>query len=133
MVTATPLRALIYVRQSRDSEDGIGRQLEQCEALCERNGWTIVGKYDDNDETADAKKRKAARPRYARLLADAEAGLGDVIVFQTTDRLLRDVREMEDFIDLVERTGIGVASTQLGPIRLDTVDGRMNARLGAVI
>src|SRR4051812_15935400 len=98
-------RVLAYCRQSRDNEDGIDRQRIQITELCERlygDAHTIAW-YLDNDETADAKKRRRSRPNYTRLFADAEAGAGDVIAFQTTDRLLRDVREMEDFLDLVER------------------------------
>jgi len=40
--TEPPKRAIIYARQSKDSEDGIDRQLEKCLKLISDRGWELV-------------------------------------------------------------------------------------------
>jgi site-specific DNA recombinase len=88
----------------------------------------------DNDESADSKRRHCAdyRPGYRELLADMEHGATDVVVAGAQDRLLRDVREGEDLIDLVNRTGVRIATVQGGDDDLSTADGRMVVRMRAV-
>ncbi len=126
-------RAILYLRQSKDVEGtraAVDRQLEDCERLCERMGWDVVRTYTDNDVSASSKK---PRPAYKALFADVKAGACDVIVAWAQDRLLRDVREGEDLIDLVERASVRVVTVQGGDHDLSTPDGRMHVRLMAVI
>ena len=50
----------IYLRQSKDVDDdrlAVGRQREDCTALCAQRGWTVV-EYCDNDTTASRKRGK---------------------------------------------------------------------------
>jgi site-specific DNA recombinase len=126
-------RAIVYLRQSRDVEGtraAVDRQLEDCERLCDRMGWTIVRTHTDNDVSASSKK---ARPGYDALFADVRADACDVVVAWAQDRLLRDVREGEDLIDLVEKHGVRVATVQGGDHDLASPDGRMHVRMMAVI
>lgn len=126
-------RAIIYLRQSEDragQRAGVDRQLEDCRKLCEREKWDIVRVITDNDVSAS---RRKPRPGYRDLLADVEHGATDVVVAWAQDRLLRDVREGEDLIDLVERTGVRIATVRGGDHDLSTPDGRMHVRLLAVI
>src|SRR5450631_1042780 len=93
-------RAVIYTRISQDREGaglGVQRQLEDCRALCERQGWHIVDPpLADNDISAYSGK---ARPGYQELLRLIEAGAVDVVVSWHTDRLHRSPRELEQYID----------------------------------
>lgn len=128
------MRTGIYVRISDDKEGsglGVARQEGDCrEVLVEPNGWTVAEVYVDNDRSAYSGK---PRPAYLRMLADAEAGRLDAIVAWHTDRLQRSPRELEEFIDLVERKGMVVQTVRAGLLDLATPAGRMVARqLGAV-
>jgi site-specific DNA recombinase len=106
----------VYARQSLDNADGIERQIEDCTREIERLGG-IVGKlYLDNDESANSKRktRRDYRPEYRRLMADVAAKAGRAFVAQDQDRLMRDIREGEDLIDLVERPAAGWCSPAPG-------------------
>jgi site-specific DNA recombinase len=86
----------------------------------------VVEVYVDNDLSAYSGK---TRPAYQRLLADIEAGNVEAVVAWHPDRLHRSSVELEAFIDLVERSGVGVETVQAGRVDLGTPAGRMNARM----
>ncbi len=121
-----PKRAIIYVRQSKDSEDGIDRQIENCLKLIADRGWELVhAPFTDNDVSA-SKKRK--RPAYKAAMAMVKASRCDVLVVAHMDRLYRRAAELEDIIPIVEKTGVLVVSTD-GAYDLSTANGRMVARM----
>jgi DNA invertase Pin-like site-specific DNA recombinase len=120
------LRAIIYARQSKDSEDGIGRQLEKCLKLITDRGWELVhAPFTDNDVSA-TKKRK--RPQYEQAMAMVKGKRCDVLVVAHMDRLYRKAAELEGIIPIVEQTGVLVVSTD-GAYDLSTANGRMVARM----
>src|SRR5580693_4302022 len=121
-----PKRAIIYARQSKDSEDGIDRQIEKCLKLIADRGWELVhAPFTDNDVSA-SKKRK--RPAYEAAMAMVKASRCDVLVVAYMDRLYRRTAELEDIIPIVEKTGVLVVSTD-GAYDLSTANGRMVARM----
>lgn len=130
--TRKPVRPAIYVRISDDREGeakGVARQLEDCRALVESRGWPVAAEYNDND--VSAWKRGTVRPAYRQLLADVEDGAVDAVVVYDPDRLYRQPRELEEFIDTVEdakRTPVIASVT--GDVDLSTGSGRMQARVG---
>ncbi|MBT8162546.1 MULTISPECIES: recombinase family protein [Arthrobacter] len=123
-------RAAIYTRISKDlTLEGLGvtRQLEDCLALAERKGWSVLDeKFEDNDISAAGGKK---REGYNRLKAVMEAGEVDVVVVYAADRLHRNSRELEDWIDLASETGINIYSATNGFIDLSNPDGRTMARV----
>jgi DNA invertase Pin-like site-specific DNA recombinase len=125
--------AVIYVRISSDRDglrEGVERQLEDSQALCERHGWQVAQVYEDNDTSAYSGK---PRPRYLAMLDAVRSGQVDAIVAWHPDRLHRSPRELEDFIDLLEATGTEVVTVQSGRYDLSTSSGRQVARIvGAV-
>jgi site-specific DNA recombinase len=128
-VPAAAVRVALYCRISQDGEGqglGVARQEADCRHLAERRGWDVVEVYVDNDLSAYSEK---ARPAYQRLLADIEAGSVEAVVAWHPDRLHRSPVELEAFIDLVERSGVGVETVQAGRVDLATPAGRMNARM----
>ena len=132
--TATKtLRAAVYARISSDPNGttlGVQRQEEECRALIEREGWTIADVFIDNDVSAFSGK---VRPAYREMLDAVDVGGIDVIVAWHGDRLHRSPRELEDFVDLVERTKTKIRTVQSGELDLTTPSGRMTARVvGAV-
>ena len=130
---APPQRAAIYCRISDDREGrglGVARQEDECRALAERLGWSVTHVYRDNDLSAYRGRR---RPGYQALLEAVKQGEVDGLVVWHNDRLHRHQRELEDFIDLVDASGVPVVTVTAGVFDLATASGRMTARiLGAV-
>jgi DNA invertase Pin-like site-specific DNA recombinase len=127
------VRAAIYTRISSDDEDdrlGVGRQEQDCRALCERKGWSVVGVYEDNDRSAFSGK---TRERYNDLLDDTKGGALDVIVCWHPDRLHRSPKELEHFIDVLEVAQVTVATVTAGDRDFATPDGRFMARIEGTI
>lgn len=121
-----PKRAIVYARQSKDSEDGIDRQVEKCMKLIADRGWELAhAPFCDNDVSA-TKRRK--RPQYEQAMAMVKGRRCDVLVVAHMDRLYRRAAELETIIPVVEQTGMLVVSTD-GAYDLSTANGRMVARM----
>lgn len=125
-------RAAIYARISSDPKGlalGVTRQETACRELCDRRGWEIAGVWTDNDVSAYSRK---PRPAWADLLHAIKAREVDVLVAWHPDRLTRHTRELEDLIDLVEASGVEIATVAAGEYDLSTPNGRGYARMGGV-
>ncbi len=123
------MQAAIYVRISRDREaEGLGveRQRADCEALAARLGWTVAATFTDDDRSAYSGK---PRPAYRELLAAIDAGSVGAVLAWHPDRLHRSPRELEDFIDLIERHGAAVQTVTAGAYDLSSPTARMQARI----
>lgn len=128
--TTTTIRAAVYTRISADAEGrglGVARQEADCRALVERRGWELVDVYCDNDFSAFSSRK--ARPSYRRMLGDVKSRQVDAVVAWHPDRLHRSPRELEDFIDLIEATGVQLATCTSGDYDLANPDGRLMARI----
>lgn len=126
-------RAAIYRRISRDPEglrEGVTRQDEDCRALVEREGDTVVAEYEDNDAGASTHSKKP-RDDYAAMLDAARRGEFDVIVSYSNSRLTRRPLELEDLIVLHQQHGTRVKTVVSGDDDLSTADGRFTARIKA--
>jgi DNA invertase Pin-like site-specific DNA recombinase len=124
----------VYGRISEDpdqDEDGVSRQVEDGEALIARQpGWTLAGKYVDNDISATKGK---TRKEYQRLMRDVDAGHIKVIVVYTTSRLLRTRKEKFEAYELFARHAVRVQPVRGPALEFDSPAGRMLADiLGAV-
>lgn len=127
---AKDVPAGIYARISDDREGralGVERQVEDCRSLCARLNWSVVDVYIDNDISASRASRKA-RPAYARMLADIDAGRIRAIASYSSGRLTRRPMESEAIIDRADR-GLLVANVAAGAVDLRTASGRMVARI----
>ncbi|HEY2943441.1 MAG TPA: recombinase family protein [Vicinamibacteria bacterium] len=128
------MRVGVYVRISRDREGlevGVQRQEKDCRRLVTERGWTVEQVYSDNDVSAT--DRRKVRRGYRQMLGDLEAGRLDAVVAYSSSRFYRRVRELDELIDLLETRHAEVATVVSGVINLTTADGRMAARLQAVI
>lgn len=123
----------LYCRISRDDlGDGLGvdRQEQDCRALAVRRGWSHLETYVDNDVSAFTGR---VRPEYQRLLSDVESGHVTAVLAWAPERLHRSPRELEDFLELIERHGTTVETVKAGAWDVSTSHGRLVARmLGAV-
>lgn len=114
-------RAVIYARQSLESQEGIDRQLERCRALAAAKGWEVVEELVDNGVSASKARDNA---EWARLVDGARAGGWDVVIAAKLDRLARQVRDVLDLSDL----GLGIVTLE-GDIDTTTDVGRFQATL----
>lgn len=124
-----PMRAAIYVRISRDTAGqalGVARQEQDCRELVEARGWEVGDIYVDNDLSAYSGR---VRPAYRRMLEAMKAGGVGAVVAWHPDRLHRRPIELEEFIDVVEASGVTVATVRAGELDLATASGRMVARV----
>lgn len=124
-----PQAAAVYTRISRDSEQqglGVARQEKECREWAARRGWTIGKVYSDNDISAFSGKR---RKGYQAMLDAVKSGEVDGIVAWANDRLQRNLKELDEFIDLVNEAGIAVGVVTGGEYDLTTSEGRLLARI----
>lgn len=124
-----PVRAAIYTRISLDATGeglGVTRQEEDARKLIADRGWEVENVYSDNSISAsDARK---VRPGYDSLVKAYEAGAFDALVCWDLDRLTRQPRQLEDWIDAAEGRGLALVTTN-GEADLTTDGGRMYARI----
>lgn len=128
-------KAAIYCRISSDVEGleaGVKRQEDDCRAMADRDGLTVVEVYVDNDAGASTRSRKP-RPQYAEMMAEANRGAFDFILAYSNSRLTRRPMELEAIITMAERTGTKVRTVVSGQDDLATADGRMVARIKASV
>jgi site-specific DNA recombinase len=89
----------------------------------------VVDVFVENDASA----LMAQRPVYHRLLNGIEDLQVDAVVAWSPERLQRSVRELEDFIELIERNHVSVETVKAGLWDLSSSHGRLVTRLlGAV-
>jgi len=132
----SPVRAVIYLRISDDRfegfEDGsaVARPKVEAVGLAESKGWQVTEVYTDND--VGAFKKLGKRPAYDQMSQDFEAGKFDAILCADLDRLTRQPRQLEDWIDASEDRGLSLITLN-GGADLSTDGGRMFARVKAAI
>lgn len=101
------MRAVIYTRVSSD-QYGTGRSVDQqeaeCRQICERNGWTVVHVFTDNDRSASRRARKG-RPGYEQLKQFIGTGGADVLVLWESSRGTRRLDVFVELRDLCELRG----------------------------
>lgn len=122
-------RAAIYLRQSLDRADdrlAVDRQREDALEIIQARGWELVQGYEDNSVSASDKRKH--RPGYAAMEDDFKAGRFDALVCADLDRLTRQPRQLEDWIDAAEERGLALVTTN-GEADLTTDSGRLFARV----
>lgn len=128
-----PLRAAIYTRISRDDQGdrlGVQRQEQDCREYVKSRGWKLAKVYEDNDLSAYNGK---ARPAYRQLIEDLKTGTINSVIAWHPDRLHRSPRELEEFIEVVERANCRVETVRAGLLDFSTPTGKLVARqLGSI-
>lgn len=98
-------RLLGYVRVSTEEQAIHGLSIEAQTAALEEwaraNGHKLVDIY--TDAGISARKPASRRPELQRLLSDAQAGKGDLIVFTKLDRWFRNIAEYYKVQEILER------------------------------
>lgn len=122
--------AAIYVRISSDPTGraaGVERQREDCQALADRMGLTVLRVFSDNDISAHSRRRR--RPEYEAMLADIEAGLVSTVLAWHPDRLHRRLADLERFVTVAETHHVAIRTVSAGDVDLATASGRFAARV----
>jgi DNA invertase Pin-like site-specific DNA recombinase len=129
--------AAIYVRISQDKtneEAGVNRQIKDCKAFAEKEGWTVGEIFTENDTSAYKRKRnkhgvlRVVRPEWSRMLEGLEQQKFGAMIAWDLDRLVRDPRDLEDLIDICQDKKTKVRSTT-GSLHLETDDAIAMARI----
>lgn len=124
------LNSAIYVRVSTERQVLQGYSLEaQKENLTNfalSQGWNIFDSYADEGVSG---KNVVDRPEVKRLIEDIKLKKIDVVVLYKFDRLTRDSRDTEDFIELIQNYDILVYTLSGGMVDVSTPSGRFNTRI----
>jgi site-specific DNA recombinase len=126
-------RAAIYLRQSIDldgDQAAVTRQRQDCRKIAGQRGWTVVAEYLDNNLSASDRHKQ--RPRYEAMVKAYERGEFSAIICWDLDRLTRQPRQLEDWIDAAEDKGLQLVTAN-GEADLGTDGGRMYARIKAAV
>src|SRR5215204_929944 len=109
---AGTIRAALYERVSSeeqvegyslDAQDRAGR------LYCEAQGWEIVQVYRDEGRSARTDDL-SKRPAFQQMLADAGAGLFDVVVVHKLDRFARNRRVAFEAFERLGKAHVGFVS-----------------------
>ncbi|MFD6029830.1 recombinase family protein [Cellulosimicrobium funkei] len=103
VVPDRPLRAVLYLRQSKTREDSISIELQEasCREYAARMGYEVVDVLSDPGISG----RTWDRPAVKRSLAMVEARDADVIVVWKWSRLARNRRDWAVAVDKIEVAG----------------------------
>ncbi|PXW34067.1 UNVERIFIED_CONTAM: DNA invertase Pin-like site-specific DNA recombinase [Williamsia faeni] len=127
------MRTAFYLRISLDKtgeELAVSRQREDCQAIAEKRGWDVVGEYVDNSISASDTRKN--RPGYDALVTAYESGEFDALICWDLDRLTRQPRQLEDWIDAAEGRGLAIVTAN-GEADLTTDGGRLFARMKTAV
>lgn len=108
----------------------IERQRDECLKIATARGWHVIEEYVDQSKSATDKTKR--RPAYDRMVADYADGKFDAIICWDLDRLTRQPRQLEDWIDAAEDRGLKLVTAN-GEADLTTDGGRMYARIKAAV
>ena len=122
--------AAIYCRVSKDDAGdllAVTRQEQDCRKFCDARGWPVARVYTDDD--VSAYNRRAVRPQYQQMLKDIANHRVDAVVVWALDRLHRQPRELESFLDTCEAAGLTNMACVGGDVNLSTNEGQFMARV----
>lgn len=130
MTNKGKLNAALYARVSTQRQVLEGFSLEaQKENLANfavSQGWNVYDYYADEGISG---KNIKDRPEVKRLINDIKSQNIDVVVLYKFDRLTRDSRDTEDFIELIQNYDIIVYAISGGIVDVSSPSGRFNTRI----
>ena len=121
------MRVAIYARYSTElqREASIEDQVRLCKDRIEGEGWSLVMTYSDHAQSGATN----LRPGYQHLLADARAGIFDIVVAEALDRLSRDQEHVAALFKQLSFAGVKIvtlAEGEIGALHVG-LKGTMNA------
>ncbi|NRD08404.1 recombinase family protein [Rathayibacter agropyri] len=129
------MRLLAYLRVSKVSKRGerLGLEAQRAAILsaAERNGWEIVGWYEDDGVSGKSTDRPGLQSALTTLRS-RKGRVADGLVAAKLDRLSRSVMDFGELLDLSRRQRWSIAVLDLD-LDTSTATGRMLARIVANI
>ena len=123
------MKAVGYVRVSTEEQAregyGLAAQEQSVRAHCQAHGWELVEIYSDAGRSGKNIKQREA---LNRLMADAQTGAFERVIFWKFDRLGRNLRDLLAICDRLDEAGVGIVSIQEN-IDTGTAIGRMQRSL----
>ena len=117
------MRIATYTRISTDEERqpfSLGAQAERLEAYARsQDGWRIVRRFSDQASGATLE-----REALQRAMAEAEAGVYELLLVYRVDRLSRNVRQMAQLAEDLDRAGVALRSAT-EPFDTSSAAGKM--------
>lgn len=101
--------AAIYARTSESKPDfaySIDEQIDRCWMRCDEQGWNVNFVFTDNGETG----KNTDRDGFQQLLARADQGLIDVVVFWKLDRFARSLADLVKTEEKLSARGVALHS-----------------------
>lgn len=125
------MRTAIYVRVSSEEQARFGYSLEEQKRLgedyCKEHNYAIVGVYAD--EGISASKALTKRKALLKMVADAEAGKIDLIVFKDLTRWSRSGSAFYKIQDRLDKCGVAWVSIQQPFLETLTPTGRFSTSI----
>lgn len=108
-------RAALYARYSSDQQNAasITDQLRICRERAEREGWQVVGTYED---AAISGASLILRPGIQALIQDARTGQFDLVLTEALDRVSRDQADVATLFKHLQFAGIPMITLAEGEI-----------------
>lgn len=108
-------RVALYARYSSDQQNAasIADQFRICRERAEREGWQVVGTYED---AAISGASLILRPGIQALIQDARAGQFDLALTEALDRVSRDQADVATLFKHLQFAGIPVVTLAEGEI-----------------
>ncbi len=123
-------RVFLYARVSTDEQAVHGLSIEaqtvSLKKWAQDNGHKVIGVYIDAG--ISARKPASKRPALQRLLCDAKAGKGDLIVFTKLDRWFRNIAEYYKVQDVLEECHVAWKTIQ-EDYDTSTASGRLKVNI----
>jgi len=124
------VRVATYTRISTDEDRqpfSLGAQAERLEAYARsQDGWRIVRRFTDQASGATLD-----RPGLRQALSEASAGVYELLLVHRVDRLSRNVRQLAEIAENLDRSGVALRSAT-EPFDTSTAAGKMMLQMLAV-
>ena len=126
------MRTILYARFSSDLQNPLSTA-DQLAAMCERadrEGWTVIDTYSDDEISGRAGIDEMQRPGLNAMLTRVERGDIDQILAESTDRVARHIGDAHAVREHLEHFGARLFTLADGHVDeiVGTVKGLMDAR-----
>lgn len=101
-------RAKAYMRMSTDrQEHSIESQWRLIQDYAARNGYTLIGRYEDEGISGRAAEK---RPAFMQMIDDSEAGDFDTILIYDSSRFARNLKDAIVYKSILKQNGVELIS-----------------------
>lgn len=105
-------RVIIYACYSTDLQSALSveDQIALCRKTAASKGWTVVGVHSDEAMTGKRKER----PGFKRFRDDLSRGVTDIVMFESLDRLSRNLEHSAGFYQIAEHHRVRLYAVDAG-------------------